>query len=114
MPEVNDLVIIYEEKVPRQQWCVGRIIEILPGRDGHIRGAKVFVGRTKTILERPINKLYPIEFAKESNLSQDELKIKSSVCENTVEVIRIKHNPIIEQNKRNAAIRAKQKIKYMV
>ena len=103
MPGISDLVIIYEEKVPRQQLCVGQI-----------RGAKVFVGRTKTIVERPINKLYPIEFAKESNLSQDELKIKSSVCDNAVEVIGSKHDPVIVQNKRNAAIRAKQNIKYMV
>ena len=70
IPDVGDIVIIYEEKVPRQNWMIGRIVEILPSRDGQIRGVKVFVGKSKTIIERPVSKLDPIERSCESGETQ--------------------------------------------
>ena len=61
IPEVGDVVLIFEEKCPRQRWPLGKIEETIVSRDGQIRGAKVYIGKTKTVIERPINKLYPIE-----------------------------------------------------
>ena len=57
--QVNDVVIIYEDKQPRHRWKVGKVIEVLPGRDGRIRGAEVKVGKSGAIIKRPINRLYP-------------------------------------------------------
>ena len=35
----------------------GRIYDVITGKDGTIRGAKLFVGKTKKTVERLINKL---------------------------------------------------------
>ena len=60
-PEEGDIVIIYEDKMPRQQWRLGRIVELLRSKDNAVRAAKVLVGRTRNVIERPVNKLYPLE-----------------------------------------------------
>ena len=67
VPTKDDIVLVFEEKVPRQNWCLGKIVEILPSRDDQVRGAKVLIGKSKHVIERPINKLFPIEFAGERN-----------------------------------------------
>ena len=58
--EVNDVVIIYDDKQPRHLWKIGKINEIIPGRDGRIRGAIVKVGKSGAIIRRPVNRLYPL------------------------------------------------------
>ena len=60
MPSVNDIVLIYQEKQPRQLWRLGRIIELITSNDNEIRHEKVIVGKTKNIIDRPINCLYPL------------------------------------------------------
>ncbi|GFR19592.1 integrase catalytic domain-containing protein [Trichonephila clavata] len=48
-----------EEKVPRQLWRLGRIIEIHKGRDGKVRSATI---KTSTgIIKRPVQLLYNLE-----------------------------------------------------
>ena len=37
------------------------LLEILPIRDSEIRGEKVRVAKTKTILKRPVNKLFAVK-----------------------------------------------------
>ncbi len=66
--KVNDIVIIKEDTLPRNQWQLGRVVEIAEGTDGLIRRVKVQVGERKLtkkqnhcskpwIIERPIQKL---------------------------------------------------------
>ncbi|XP_055714894.1 uncharacterized protein LOC129809063 [Phlebotomus papatasi] len=53
--KVNDLVVILEDNVPPLSWILGRIIDVHPGRDGHVRVAKV---KTQTgIYTRAITRL---------------------------------------------------------
>lgn len=53
--EVNDIVVIADDKLPRNCWPMGRVISTNPGRDGQVRSATV---QTKTgILNRPAVKL---------------------------------------------------------
>jgi hypothetical protein len=61
---VGDLVLI-EDKLPRNRWKMGVVLELYIGRDGCARGCKL---RTITrnsgkisYWNRPINKLYPLE-----------------------------------------------------
>ena len=66
--QVNDIVIIKDDKVARNQWQLGRITEVYIDQDNHVRKVKVAVssreldnkGKRKgelTILERPVYKL---------------------------------------------------------
>ena len=58
---LGDIVIIHEEKIPRQFWKLGRIMEIIKGPDEVIRAAKIKVAKTGLTISRPLNRLYPIE-----------------------------------------------------
>lgn len=88
IPEVDDVVLIWEEHVSRQNWLLGRIIELIPSRDGVVRGAKVIVGKTRAVIERPINMLYPVEYAVEK-----EHRARCVPHSNTVEIVdSVSHN----------------------
>ena len=59
-PSVDDVVIVHEEKQPRQRWNLGRVTELFESNNGQIRSAAVKLGKTGNVIRRPINKLYPI------------------------------------------------------
>ena len=60
MVQVNDIVIVYDDKQPRHLWRIGRVDNVLIGRDGRVRGAEVQLGKSGIIIKRPVNRLYPI------------------------------------------------------
>ncbi|XP_057302744.1 uncharacterized protein LOC130636910 [Hydractinia symbiolongicarpus] len=73
---INDVILIEEAKQPRQNWKMGVVEEFVPSRDGEKRGAVVryvLNGNTHTI--GPINKLYPVEFAKNEAEKKEEVNI---------------------------------------
>ena len=47
IPSVGDIVNKYDDKVPRHKWLLRRIYDVITGKDGGIRGAKLFVGKRK-------------------------------------------------------------------
>lgn len=66
--KVNDIVIIKEDTLPRNEWHLGRVVETIKGTDGLVRRVKVQVGERKptgkrdhsskpSVIERPIQKL---------------------------------------------------------
>ena len=55
----GDVALVLDQDIPRGRWPLGRILEMYPGRDGHVRVAKVQCG-AKTLV-RPIHKLVPLE-----------------------------------------------------
>jgi len=57
--KVGDLVLVLSTDTPRGKWPLGRIMEVFPGPDGHVRTADVKV--KGTVLRRPIVKLCPLE-----------------------------------------------------
>ncbi|KAL9975369.1 hypothetical protein ACROYT_G012524 [Oculina patagonica] len=62
--QVGDIVHIYADKKPRQQWRLGKVEKLLRGRDNVARAAEVVTvdnSLNKTLLKRPIQKLYPLE-----------------------------------------------------
>ena len=64
---VGEVVLIKEdEPAPRTQWRIGKVIELVTGRDGLVRGAKLKVlakGGKQTVIHRPLQKLIAFEIA---------------------------------------------------
>ena len=56
---VGDMVICFDQYLPRGKWPLGRIEEVYQGPDGNVRVAKVRVG--KNLYTRPITKLCLLE-----------------------------------------------------
>ena len=71
-PKIGDVVLI-KESLPCGHWRVGRIIEVIKGRDQEIRSAKVMVAPNK-YLNRAVSMLYLIECS-----NNDEVASESDV-----------------------------------
>ena len=65
---INDIVIVKEEGLPRNQWKLAKVIQVFPGEDDLVRKVKVQCGsrniskagkRSEKLIEydRPIHKL---------------------------------------------------------
>jgi hypothetical protein len=53
--QIGDIVLIADERLPRNFWIMGKVTEVFPDKSGHVRQALV---KTKTTtLRRPVNKL---------------------------------------------------------
>ena len=105
-PKVNDIVIIYEENIPRQFWKLGRIVEIYKSNDGREHGAKVKVGKTNQLIDRPLNKLFPLELnSNNDNNTNDSNNVNNSDDNDTKERV--------SRPKRAAAIVGEMKRKFL-
>ncbi|XP_064469671.1 uncharacterized protein LOC135384400 [Ornithodoros turicata] len=51
--QVDDLVIVHSERLPRHMWKTGRIVGLFFGRDNHVRACPVRMG-DGTVLRRPV------------------------------------------------------------
>ena len=45
--DVNDIVLVFYEKVPRHFWWIAIVTRVLPSRDSEISGAIVRTAKTK-------------------------------------------------------------------
>uniref|UniRef100_A0A1X7TD41 DUF5641 domain-containing protein n=1 Tax=Amphimedon queenslandica TaxID=400682 RepID=A0A1X7TD41_AMPQE len=74
--KVGDIVIVKSNEKRHGFWNLGKVESIIPERDGLIRGATVRVatgGRKSTLLNRPVQHLYPMEINhQEEESSQDQ------------------------------------------
>ena len=61
LKNINDIVIVFHEKVPRDFWRIAIVIQVLPRRGSIIRGAIVRITKTNTILKRPEKKFFAVE-----------------------------------------------------
>ena len=87
--KVDDVVLIEHPEKPRPFWQLGRVVELLPGKDHVVRCVKVM--RTdKSISVHSISKLYPLELSiineiesnsDSSNVVSDEQSIVPAVRE---------------------------------
>ena len=44
--KVDDIVLIAQDKMPRQFWRLGRVLKVFTRRDSKVRAAEVKVGKT--------------------------------------------------------------------
>lgn len=60
--KTGDVVLIYEDKMPKHLWRIGRITEVYMGRDGKVCSCLVMLPSRNT-LRRPVQLLYPLELS---------------------------------------------------
>ena len=65
-PSIKDIVIVFEEKQSRNKWMLGQVVELINGHDGKTREVKIMMGKTKTVISRPVNKVYLLELVEEN------------------------------------------------
>jgi len=70
--KIGDIVLVHDD-VPRSQWQLAVIEELIKGLDGFTRAAKIRTKSGKT--NRPIAKLYPLEV----NLTSETAATTSNV-----------------------------------
>ena len=63
LPDIKpgDVVIVVAPDTPRGKWPLGRVIEVFPGRDSHVRVVQLRTGNR--IIMRPITKVCPFVLA---------------------------------------------------
>ena len=60
-PQKNMLCYFMMKRCPQNFWRIGIVRVVLSSRDSAIKGAIVRIKKTNAILERHVNKLFPIE-----------------------------------------------------
>lgn len=58
--KVGDVVLVYQEKTPRQMWKLAIVQEVYKSTDGTIRSCKIKL-QDGLVTTRPIQRLYPLE-----------------------------------------------------
>ena len=70
--QLNDIVIVFDEKCPRHLWRTAKVEKLLHGGDGCIRGAEVKLSRSGNRIRRPVSKLYPLVTETENSDIEDK------------------------------------------
>ena len=60
---VNDILLVFHEKVPRYFQKIAIVTRVLPSGDSEIIGPTVRIAKTNTILKRPVSKFFAVENA---------------------------------------------------
>ena len=73
LPRINigDIMIVHENFQPRTLWKMGIIEDVIKGSDRHTRGAVVRISKSNSLIKRPVNLLYPIEYKESLNVEQE-------------------------------------------
>eukprot|EP00794_Sanderia_malayensis_P014442 gene14442-biopygen11541 len=94
--KIGDVVIIKNDERNRGKWNLGIVEELIEGKDKVVRGAKVRTA--KSLLERAIQHLYPLELTcdtenlhkhKELNSEAAEFRPKRTAAINATELNRV-------------------------
>ena len=101
---LGDVVLIKDDKTKRNEWKKGKVVKLLEGNDGNVRGAMLKVCNRGVVsyLLRPIQKIIPLEVQREvkdddvntCNYDQREDKDDDVLLDDTSSV----NNNVEEQN----------------
>jgi hypothetical protein len=112
--QVDDVVVIQSDECPRGFWKLGKVTELIMGKDKEVRGGvvKTLTGNKSTFLKRPVQHLIPLEvYIDETNEDHIPEVGTEEACSGTEGTQR--DNEIATQNERPrrvAAIEARDKI----
>jgi hypothetical protein len=90
----GDVMLIKGDEKNRGLWKIGIVEQLIPGRDGVVRGVRLRAG--KSFMERPIQFLYPLELHCDRESNQETVPL----------------NPVAKEfkPKRRAAVDARKNI----
>ena len=77
----QDVVIVFEEGLPRGKWRLGRVNKVIPGKDGVIRGTQISVRSRnggKVDVYRPIQKLYALEVSAMTETQNEPKEVQAA------------------------------------
>jgi hypothetical protein len=77
-PVVGEVVLVLQESSKRQNWPLGKIEQLYVGCDGIVRSASVRVAGT--LLNRPVQKLFPMELSFRPDEILRTNNLAKSVC----------------------------------
>ena len=105
----DDIVLISEDRIPRNTWRVGKVESLIESKYGFVSGANVKVfskeGKKPTIIQRPVQKLYPVE-------ADIDLKVKEEEGERD-HIIKSESHDLKERPCRDAKVFGELKRKYV-
>ncbi|EFX65561.1 hypothetical protein DAPPUDRAFT_117187 [Daphnia pulex] len=93
--KLGQVVLIHQDYVKRINWNIGRVIELIKGRDHLVRKVKLVMVDSKgktSIVDRPVQNLYPLEvepgiidadFAKKPSRFGDHVTSSGQICKRT-------------------------------
>jgi len=100
----GEVVIVKDDHLPRGQWKLGVVQEVMPGRDGQVRAAVVKLassGPRAPILRRPIQLLYPLEIRCKSSVRQPAVRSAPESVSPTSEPCEpVSQSPTVEEQSR--------------
>ena len=112
----NGLIVHIKDKMPRGVWKMGRIVEVMKGKDGEVRSAKIRLP-SGAVITRPINLLYPLEadMLESEEIKNENLVPKSEKNSHDDESKMMKNNVVVRNSrlKRKAALLAQKKLSQM-
>ena len=102
----GDVVIVHDDKLPRTQWKLAVVEELIEGRDGMVRAVHIRMDKLKTT--RPTVKLYPIEV---SDTEVEDHTVCSQATPNYSDVTQSTEKPnAVTRDRRETASRAYQRL----
>ena len=127
---IGDVLIIHSDHQPRGMWNLGRIEELLVGKDDEARAAVLRVagqGRKAKLLRCPVQKLYPLEIPSQDQKLDDTSsdpfntthELKDGRQEEAVELTASDERPVlnctlsplhVRRSRRTAASEARDRI----
>ncbi|XP_066910124.1 uncharacterized protein [Clytia hemisphaerica] len=78
VPRTDDVVLIHDDKVKRQNWKLGKITKLIRSTDGKVRACELSVITNGKLMnyKRPVNKLYPFEYSRKNEETDEKVTIK--------------------------------------
>ena len=105
---INDVVILHDQGTSQRAfWKLARITDLIKGGDGKVRGARVLVAEKKTLIERPLQELFPLEV----HASNTESTNPNSITEDEPCGVNDRVSATRTRPRRTAAVVTEEKIK---
>ena len=68
---INDIVLVKDENLPRNQWPLARVVKVFASKDKLVRRVQLLIPTSKSELQRPIHKLVLLVAANDASDNDD-------------------------------------------